>query len=210
MGLFFSSVTNNQLIAAVMTFAGMMVQLLTVLAPQFKSVAVRDLPALLATLADEVERRTKGGAGEPTFLFLYGLQRLRDVRREEDFGFARRGEDKSSTAKLFANLLRDGPPVGVFTFAWCDNLNNLNRTLDRQMLREFEMRVLFQMSAADSSNLIDSPLAAKLGPHRALYYTEDQGRLEKFRPYGLPSAEWLRWLQTARERQTRPVTSATQ
>jgi S-DNA-T family DNA segregation ATPase FtsK/SpoIIIE len=54
------------------------------------------------------------------------------------------------------------------------------------------MRVLLQMSPTDSSTLMDTPLAARLGPHRALLYTEDQGRLEKFRPYGLPTLEWLR------------------
>jgi hypothetical protein len=48
------------------------------------------------------------------------------------------------------------------------------------------------MSSADSSSLIDSPVAAKLGPQRALFYTEEQGQLEKFRPYALPSPEWLR------------------
>jgi S-DNA-T family DNA segregation ATPase FtsK/SpoIIIE len=51
--------------------------------------------------------------------------------------------------------------------------------------------VLFAMTGVDSSNLIDSPAASKLGPHRALLYTEEQGRLEKFRPYGWPAAEWL-------------------
>jgi hypothetical protein len=51
--------------------------------------------------------------------------------------------------------------------------------------------VLFQMSAADSSNLIDSPLANRLGPHRALFYSEDRGQPEKFRPYGLPADGWL-------------------
>ena len=111
---------------------------------------------------------------------------------DDDFGFSRRGEDKApSPAKQFAMVLREGPAVGVFTVAWCDSLNNVNRALDRQGLREFEMRVLFQMSAADSSNLIDSPLASKLGMHRALFYTEDQGRTEKFRPYGPPDEAWL-------------------
>jgi len=81
--------------------------------------------------------------------------------------------------------------VVAVSVTWCDTLNNLNRAVDRQGLREFEMRVLFQMSAADSSNLIDSPVASKLGLHRALFYTEDQGRLEKFRPYGSPTDAWL-------------------
>ena len=67
----------------------------------------------------------------------------------------------------------------------------LNRAFDRPLLREFAMRVLFQMSATDSSTLMDSPAASKLGRHRALFLHEEQERAEKFRPYGLPSAEWL-------------------
>jgi hypothetical protein len=54
------------------------------------------------------------------------------------------------------------------------------------------MRVLFQMSPADSGHLLDAPNASKLGPHRALFASEEQNRLEKFRPYGFPAEEWLR------------------
>ncbi len=77
---------------------------------------------------------------------------------------------------------------------WCDTLTNLNRSLERRALREFAMRVVAQMSAEDSSNLIDTPAASKLGIHRALFYSEEEGRLEKFRPYALPSEEWLQWV----------------
>jgi hypothetical protein len=163
-------------------------------------VAQRDLPATLDRLTDEMNGRLNGaGDGRPRFLILHGLQRLRDLRRpEDDFGFGRKGET-TSPYKQFLSILRDGPPHGLFTVVWCDSLANLQRTFDRQSLREFEMRVLFQMSATDSSTLMDTPLAAKLGLHRALYYTEDQGRMEKFRPYGLPSLEWLRRMS----RQTR-------
>ena len=59
------------------------------------------------------------------------------------------------------------------------------------MMRDMEMRILFQMGANDSSNLMDSPAAAKLGVHRAYCYSEEHGQLEKFRPYGLPTEEWL-------------------
>ena len=58
-------------------------------------------------------------------------------------------------------------------------------------MREFDNRILFQMSASDSSNLIDSPAANKLGFHRALAFSEEQGVLEKFRPYAMPTKEWL-------------------
>ena len=59
------------------------------------------------------------------------------------------------------------------------------------MLKEFDYRVLFQMSANDSSNLIDSTAAGGLGQHRGLLYSEETGQVEKFRPYAVPEEEWL-------------------
>jgi len=50
---------------------------------------------------------------------------------------------------------------------------------------------LFQMSANDSASLIDSPRAGTLGLHRALYYNEQEGYTETFRPYALPTEEWI-------------------
>jgi beta-glucosidase-like glycosyl hydrolase len=38
---------------------------------------------------------------------------------------------------------------------------------------------------------MDTPDASRLGVHVAISYDEGQGRMEKFRPYGLPSNEWL-------------------
>ena len=61
----------------------------------------------------------------------------------------------------------------------------------RQALRECGLRVLFQMSAGDSSNLIDTPLASRLGQHRALFFHDEMAQPEKFRPYDLPPAAWV-------------------
>ena len=41
------------------------------------------------------------------------------------------------------------------------------------------MRVAFQMSANDSSNLLDTPLAGSLGHHRALFVTDEEGKMGK-------------------------------
>jgi hypothetical protein len=102
--------------------------------------------------------------------------------------------------------LREGPDVGIFTLVWCDTLTNLNRALDRRALREFAMRVVMQMSAEDSANLIDTPAASKLGPYRAYFFSEEEGRLEKFRPYALPSDSWLEWVaQQLKQRRTAGV-----
>ena len=153
----------------------------------------RELPGLVQELAEEVDRRQKENDTEaPTiYFFVHGLQRFRDLRRaEDDFSFAR-GDDKPNPSKQFATILTEGPGMGVHTLLWCDSLNNVQRCLERATLREFEMRVLFQMSSNDSSSLIDSPVASRLGPYRAFFHSEEQGKLEKFRPYGLPTREWL-------------------
>ncbi|HEY2155643.1 MAG TPA: cell division protein FtsK, partial [Isosphaeraceae bacterium] len=155
-----------------------------------------DASRVLAELAAEVERRQQPGSDGPeTFLFLHDLARFRDLRRRpDDFGFSRRDEDAGPTDHLQA-ILREGPGLGVHAVIWCDNVSNLNRSFDQQLIRELEMRVLFQMSQTDSGLLLDAPHAAKLGPNRALFFSEDQNRLEKFRPYGRPPAEWLAHLR---------------
>ena len=153
----------------------------------------RQLPEFIAELAAEVQARLDNEQpGAPSrYLFLYGLQRARDLRQEEmSFGF---GAEPAAPnpAQQFATILREGPDLGIHTLVWCDTMTNLNRSIERRTLREFAMRVAFQMSAEDSANLLDSPLASKLGPYRALFYDEEEGRVDKFRPYGLPSAKWL-------------------
>jgi DNA segregation ATPase FtsK/SpoIIIE-like protein len=151
----------------------------------------RDASQLISDLADEVNRRLAAGeqAAEPVFLVIYNLARFRDLKKADDYSF----DDDSGAAagKKFATILREGPSVGVHTLVWCDSYNNANRWLDRQALRDFEMRVLFQMSAADSSNLMDSPAASKLSNYTAIFYSDERGVAEKFRPYGPPSADWL-------------------
>jgi hypothetical protein len=156
----------------------------------------RDAVQILSQLAAEVERRMAGGehAGPPQFLVLFNLARFRDLKKSDDFGgFG--DDDAAGAGKHLTTILREGPAVGVHVLIWCESYNNLNRWLDRQTLRDLELRVLFQMSAADSSNLMDSPAASRLGVHRAIFYSEELGQAEKFRPYGVPSSAWLTWLQ---------------
>lgn len=125
-------------------------------------------------------------------LIIHGVQRFRALRRPEDeFDFTASAGDTPRPDKLLARIVREGPAVGVHTVVWADTLASFNRVFDRSMLREFDSRVLFQMSAADSSALIDSALAGTIGANRALLFSEEKGVVEKFRPYALPDAAWL-------------------
>ncbi len=156
-------------------------------------------------LATEVKRRIDEQVldGEAVFVVVRDLARFRELRRSEgDMGFSFGGEQKTGPAQNFVTLLKDGPTVGIHMLIWCDSLTNLMRTFERSTLKEFELRVLFQMSASDSSVLVDSPFASKLGPQRALFIHEETGTLEKFRPYSFPSHEWLAGISTQMKART--------
>lgn len=158
-----------------------------------RSFMFRDTATLVAELSAEVERRlqTRDFEAPGWFCIVYDLARLRELRKgEDDFGFSR-ADEPPSPARQWAAVLRDGPGVGIHTLVWCDTWGNLQRALERQALREFGMRVALQMSQSDSSNLLDSPAASRLGLHRALLACEGEGLLEKFRPYSVPTEAWL-------------------
>jgi DNA segregation ATPase FtsK/SpoIIIE-like protein len=177
-------------------FAGTFEKLKASVPQETRLVEWRAIADSINELAEQVSVRPEGDpAGQPeVFVFIYGLQRYRLLRRsEDDLGFSMSSDEprKANPSKQFADILRDGPGVGIHVLSWVDTVASIERTLDRSSMREFDHRLLFQMSAADSSNLIDSPAANKLGFHRALAYSEEQGVMEKFRPYALPNVEWL-------------------
>jgi hypothetical protein len=177
-------------------FANTFARLKDVLPHEIKLIEFRAAGEAVEELEAEMQRRQGIDLGDvpSIYLMVYGLQRYRALRKSEDsFGGFSMGDEpkKADPGKLFSDLLREGPVLGIHTIAWCDTPASVERTLDRTMMRELDNRILFQMSANDSSNLIDSPAANKLGANRALAYSEEQGVMEKFRPYGLPDKEWL-------------------
>jgi hypothetical protein len=155
----------------------------------------RDTARVINDVAEELARREAASRDDapPVYLVIFNGGRFRDLRRgEDDYSFSMDKDKPPSPDKQFAEILKNGPAWGIHTLLWCDSYNNVNRLLDRTLLREFEMRVAFQMSAADSASLLDNPAASRLRQHRGLFASEDLGTLEKFRPYGPPTEEWLK------------------
>lgn len=152
----------------------------------------REAADIVNEIAVEVRRRhDENIVGPPVYIIIDGLQRFRTLKYVDDYSFSTDADKPPSPDKQFATILREGPDVAVHVITWCDSMNNLNRMLERATLREFEMRVLMQMSAADSTALIDTPEASRLGMHRAIFASEESGVFEKFRPYGPPDRAWL-------------------
>jgi hypothetical protein len=151
-----------------------------------------NLAEAMAALAEELKQRADNElAGPEIFVLIQGLQNFKKLRQEDEFSFSSSSGDAPNPAAILMSLITEGPPRGIHLIVTCDTYNNLNRCLGRKALSEFEMRVVFQMSASDSASLIDAPAASTLGLHRALLYNDREGSLETFRPYAQPGGEWV-------------------
>lgn len=182
---------------------GVWIKLADALGEQAELIAQRDVPQALSQLAEELARRDETGdeTAPPCYLVIFNASRFRDLRKsEDDFSFSMDNDKPPVPDKQLAEILKNGPQWGMHTLVWCDGHNAVTRLFDRLAMREFETRIAFQMSAADSSNLLDTPAASQLSPHRALLYNDETGEAEKFRPYGPPTDEWIATVATLLER----------
>jgi len=151
-----------------------------------------NLSETMSTLADELKKRGENvnPAAPEIFVLIQGIQNFKKLRQEDEFSFSSSDSANAPSATLL-NLITEGPARGIHVIITCDTYNNIGRFLGRKALSEFEMRVVFQMSATDSASMIDAPNAAALGLHRALFYNEREGSLETFRPYAQPDNQWV-------------------
>jgi DNA segregation ATPase FtsK/SpoIIIE, S-DNA-T family len=151
-----------------------------------------NLAEVMNNLAEELKRRGENeSSGPEIFVLIHGLQNFKKLRAEDEFSFSSSSGDAPNPAAILSSLITEGAARGIHVIVTCDTYNNMSRFLGRKALGEFEMRVVFQMSAADSASLIDAPAASTLGLNRALYYNDREGSLETFRPYAQPDGGWI-------------------
>jgi S-DNA-T family DNA segregation ATPase FtsK/SpoIIIE len=160
---------------------------------EIKLVRAGEVDEVMATIAAEQQQRAEsaGASGPETFLLVHGLQRNKKLRFDEEMSFSLDPNAGANPGLQLNRLISEGASLGFHVIATCDTYNNVMRFLSRKALSEFEMRVVFQMSANDSASLIESPAANHLGLHRAILFNGQQGWTETFRPYALPDAAWL-------------------
>ncbi len=149
---------------------------------------------VITSLAQEMKAKADGtfeGEDTTTFLIILGLQKYKKLRYEEDFSFSLDEDAEAKPSDALNDLITEGPGLGFHNILSIDTYNNVGRCISRKAVSEFEKKILFQMSAADSASLIDTGKAGNLGMNRAIYYNEPTGIAETFRPYAQPPREWL-------------------
>ena len=168
-----------------------MSQLVTVLrerpAGTIQIADVRGLDSAMESLQAELDRRSAlpDDLHPSIVIAVANIARFRELRKGEEYSF---GDDTGGPAKpdaVLANLLRDGPALGMHVWLWADSAGTLTRWISRQALRDIELRILMQMSASDSNQLIDSNTANRLDRYVVLVHDDVEGKAIKLRPYAL-------------------------
>ena len=151
--------------------------------------AHRDVEEVFKQLEVEYQRRTADPLQRHGSLvvFILNLAKFRELRREEDYSFGGDPEGGSKPDAVLNKLLSDGPSVGIHLCIWSDSAATLSRWLSRGSIRDIEIRVLGQMSANDSNQLIDSNQANRLDRNVMLVHDDADGKATKFRPFTLDS-----------------------
>ena len=150
---------------------------------------VRRIDETMEFLKQELEHRSANSELlHPSMLIaVVNLARFRELRRNEEYAF---GEDAGGASKpdaVLASLLRDGPTLGMHVWLWADSAGTIARWVSRQSLRDIELRILMQMSASDSNQLIDSNAANRLDRYVVLIQDDIEGKPIQFRPFELES-----------------------
>lgn len=157
--------------------------------------AMHEMESVLNALAAEMKSVSEGdtpASSKTTIVFIPGLHRYKKLRHEEDFSFSLEEDAGAKASASLQDLICEGPGWGYHLVVSLDSYNSVQRTLGRKAAGEFEKKVLFQMSAADSASLIDTGKASDLGLNRALFYDEPSGANEIFRPFAQAPLSWFR------------------
>ena len=137
-------------------------------------VAAREAGTCARDLAALADRRRGGDEPDrtPVVWVIWALPRIRALR----------ADDGEPGGEALVRLLSEGPDQGIHVVTWCDALASFQRSLGRRALKEFDQRVLFQMSQSDSLELCDDAAASRLTIHTAIHAVASDGRRAKFRP----------------------------
>lgn len=148
----------------------------------------RQLDEAIGLLDEQLTKRLAEPYGQhpALVLFIMNLAKFRELRREEDYSFSS-SEGPAKPDAVLAKLLSEGPGVGIHVCIWSDSVATLTRWLSRGSLRDIELRVLGQMSANDSNQLIDNNQANRLDRNVMLVHDDADGKQTKFRPFDLDS-----------------------
>ena len=171
----------------------------------------RGLDVVIPELAEEIDYRDMSDTKQMSkiILVLFGVQRVRDLRRETGISFTASSAGSNIHDNL-GKILREGPEFGIHTIIWCDTVQSFSRIFDNSDLNEIGHRVAGVLSSADSIKLFDEPVASNLDrENRMICYDDEKiGVYTSIRPYRPCDLDYAKELGGIQNNNWKSVTDA--
>ena len=137
--------------------------------------ARRGLEAIISELSEEIGYRELSNIKQTSkiVLVLFGVQRVRNLRRETGISFTSASSGDNVHDNL-SKILEEGPEFGIHTIIWCDTLQSFSRIFDNSDLNEIGHRIAGVLAINDSVKLFDEPVAANLDRENRMICYDDE------------------------------------
>ena len=135
----------------------------------------------------ELDKRValKDYAAPASVVFFGGIQRARDLTSDS---YA--ASDFPANPKL-QRLLAEGPEFGIHVIALADRPASVERRLTSAMLREFGVKIVGTVAAADSRRLVDSDSAVNLKNSEIFFDDYDRVISKTLRRFEVTDPAWI-------------------
>ncbi len=140
-------------------------------------------------LRDEINVRLHTGSySVTTVLVLHQLKALRDLDPD---AFPAYDDTEPALHDVLAEIVREGPAVGVHVVATADTVGRLEQRLGRDARRDMALRVAPRLSEADSVSFFGNANGQDLRQGVTLLFDVDDGEGTPFMAFEAPSAAEL-------------------
>jgi hypothetical protein len=117
-------------------------------------------------------------------LVLNGLHRAMDLTPYDPFGVPGDEDTEPNAAAMLAQIVRDGPDVGIHTAVVVDGLPQFDRRLGRDLLAEFGWRLAGStLSVQDVQLITESYSEGAIRRHQLLIADQLKGKHSRVRAY---------------------------
>lgn len=162
---------------------------------QVSRVDHKNMEKMINDTYDQMQRRISGTADkkERLLLVLFGVGGLMQFWQNDRVGMYRASE--MTLSRKIADILRDGPEVGINTIIWSNSMQSLNNYLENSTIdNEISMRLFYGANTDKACEALTgaAPDASVLESKIALYRNTGEINAQFMRIYGVPEESWVR------------------
>lgn len=173
---------------------------LSTVSPDICNISVEDFSKHLLYLHDTISKEQSNSEINRLLFVVWGAHRTKSIRivsdnveqkKEPLFGLSNRSTKPNSAIDRLSYIIKEGPEYGINALLHFPNPRLFSMDFGSSPERWFDHRILHNLPIDDIRRMTGSGVQIDPTRPRAIYYNNETGSTEIFRPYSEPSQEIL-------------------